>query len=219
MCYTNNKNSAADMFWLAGRGIMASDKYYMKGDESFGLISSLGYYMIIHLPSVREFYRFVVDDLEHAGNSDVLDVGTGPADVPKALAQSGVFRHIYAVDPSEGMLRIARRRTKGLGINFSKGSSRHLGLKRKFGLITTAMSFHAWPDKAQSLRYLSRFLGKGGKIMIYEMERKRLSGTRRLVLATHAVSENEVREAAKGAGLRVSGIKRQKSFIRVTIVK
>ncbi len=198
---------------------MASDKYCIKGDESFGLLSSLGYYMIIHLPSVRKFYCFVIDDLKHAGHSDILDIGTGPADVPKMLAEEGVFNRIYAVDPSNSMLSIAKRRTKGMGISFSRGSSRHLGLKRKFGLITTAMSFHAWPDKAPSLRYLSRFLRKGGKIMIYEMEKKMLSGPRRLILATHAISEREVREAAKDAGLRVNGIRREKGFIRATIVK
>ena len=198
---------------------MASGKYYMDGDESFGLISSLGYYIVIHLPSVREFYRFVADDLRHAGHSEILDIGTGPADIPKMLAEEGAFKSIYAVDPSKSMLSIARRRTKGLGISFSIGSSRHLGLNRKFGLIATAMSFHAWPDKAPSLRYLSRFLRRGGKIMIYEMEKKRLSGPCRLMLSTHAISEMEIREAAKSAGLRVSGIRRKKGFIRATIVK
>jgi ubiquinone/menaquinone biosynthesis C-methylase UbiE len=189
--------------------------YYLEGEERFGALTSVGYWICIKLFGMRKFYCFIVDDLKKGKHCGVLDVGTGPGYVPLMLSQAG-FGRIYAIDPSYEMIKIAKRRSKGLNITYGIGSSRHIPFKGKFGVIITTLSFHHWAKKAQSLRYLSRFLEKGAEIRIYEFEKGSAKGLGRYFLSTHAVTKQELLDAARQSGLKVKGIIRRKGFIRAT---
>jgi SAM-dependent methyltransferase len=62
------------------------------------------------------------------------DIGCGTGLFARYLAASGV--PVYAVDRSEAMLRMARRRTRGLPVTLLRQDIRQLRLPRPVGLIT-----------------------------------------------------------------------------------
>lgn len=191
----------------------------MDGEERFGPVSSVGYWLSAKLPPVSGFHRFVVEDVRKRGFRSMLDVGTGPGNVPMAIARSVSNGRIYAVDPSEGMVRLSRMRPGAKGIEFRLGSSRHLPFKMKFDLIITALSFHHWAKKAYSLRYLSRFLAKGGEMRIYEFDKDRLYPIVKQIFESHSMSKDELYAVASESGLRVKNILQARGFIRATLVR
>jgi SAM-dependent methyltransferase len=193
--------------------------YCLKGEEKFGFFSSFAYWLGVKLPDVKRFYGFVVDDIEKSGFRYLLDIGTGPADIPIMLARSGKFPVICAIDPSLDMLRIARSRSKGLDIRFGHGSSRYIPFNKKFDLIISSLSFHHWSGKESSLIYLSRFLKNGGEIRIYEFEKKERKGLRRYLLSPHSVSRNDMLDAADKSKLNVRCIVRRDGFIMTSFYK
>ncbi len=194
---------------------------YRKGEERFGPFMSLAYWLGAKSPDMRKLYRFVLHDLSRAGFGSILDVGTGTGDVPIALARLPHWDNagIFAIDPSPDMLRIARMRSRGLGITFAAGSSRRIPFDKGFDVIMASLSFHHWADREGALKYLSGFLNSGGEIRIYEVDRERLSGLRRMVAAQHSLAEGELRALAAPSGLRVKGVLRSGGFIRVTFAR
>ena len=51
--------------------------YYLKHEERFGFITSRLYLIGERIPSMRNFYEFVFDDLKEAEGKTMLDVGCG----------------------------------------------------------------------------------------------------------------------------------------------
>lgn len=171
------------------------------------------------MPDIRRFYSFVIKDIGAYKTDSMLDVGTGPGDVPIALAKLGGISRICAVDPSYDMVRIARMRSKGLGIEVAQGSSRHVPFKGRFGIIISTLSFHHWAEKRNALRYLSTYLSQNGEIRIYEFDRNSIKGARRRIASDHSVTEVELKEAAKASGLRLKGVLMKDGFIRASLTR
>ena len=195
------------------------ESYYLEGEEKFGLLYSFGYFLLAKLPQMKSFYSFVVKDLLDSGSKELIDIGTGPGDIPIMLAKSEKFRVLCAVDPSRDMIRIARRRAAGLNVIFAQGSSRKIGFNRKFSLVSTALSFHHWARKEDSLIYLSSLLKKDGEIRIYEYERKVLPGILKWFTSSHSVTEKELYEVALKSSLKIKNIKKEGGFIRAIITR
>jgi ubiquinone/menaquinone biosynthesis C-methylase UbiE len=112
------------------------------------------------------------------GRSRVLDVGTGAADLPTAVAAwaraEGRPVHITAVDPHHATLDVARRRTghipdirlaraDGLQLPFATGSF-HLGL---LSMTLHHMTASALVDILAELGRAAR----GGHVLVCELER------------------------------------------------
>ncbi|MHB1830103.1 MAG: class I SAM-dependent methyltransferase [Candidatus Micrarchaeaceae archaeon] len=168
---------------------------------------------------MKRAYHFVSEDISKAHFKELLDIGAGTGEVPIMLAKSGKFDVIYGVDPSAHMLRIARSNSKELKcVRFKRGSSRHLGVDRKFDLIFSTISFHHWVGKPQALRYLSGFLKRNGEIRIYEFERNG-SFVARYLMPSHSATKEELAEFGNGAGLKVKRIVRKDGFIMVAFTK
>ncbi len=193
--------------------------YYLEGEERFGPVTSRLYHMAAVLPLMKRFYGFVLDDMSESGAKEVLDVGTGPGDIPLGLAERCKSMHICAVDPSRSMVKIAsgRGRRSGSRVEFRMGSSRHVPFGRKFDVILLSITYHHWEDKEASLRYLKRFLKKGGEIRIYEHDAARLHGILWKLPAVHSIRVEQVKGEAESAGLEVSGIRRRGSLVRLTL--
>jgi len=174
----------------------------MEGEERFGPVTSWLYANLCNLFHGPLMYDFVVNDIMKSRAHSILDVGTGPGEVPVELAsRSGKFK-IYAIDPSKYMLRMARKRAYGMGIRFAQGYSQHVPFDTKFDMIISSISFHHWAHKKESLRYLSGFLSKKGEIRIYEFKKVR----HLIVQEHHSMTRDELADAAKGTGLRLKGI-------------
>jgi ubiquinone/menaquinone biosynthesis C-methylase UbiE len=190
--------------------------YYLEGEERFGPVLSFLYLVAVKFVHINGIYDFVVNDIMEAGVRTVLDVGTGPGDVPIRLAKEGGV-NAFGIDPSKDMIGIAVWRSRKMDrVRFATGSSRHVPFKMKFDIICTSISYHHWERKAESLDYLSGFLGKGGEIRIYEFNSRKLRGVARGAKA-HALRMDELRKTAGKTRLRISGVREKGQFIRVSL--
>ncbi|EET89735.1 MAG: class I SAM-dependent methyltransferase [Candidatus Micrarchaeales archaeon] len=196
--------------------------YYLKGEEKFGPITSRIYSLFAsRIHDILKFYEFVVSDISSSKAKALLDIGTGPGEIPIRLARMNRFE-VYAVDPSPAMLSIARGNSTGLKrVHFALGSSRSIPFKIKFDMIISSLSMHHWKEKEESLRYLSKFLSKNGEIRIYEFEREApksgpIGAIKGTVVGHHSLSLKEFKHIAYGSGLKVRSVHRANGFIRVT---
>ncbi len=184
--------------------------HYLEGEERFGPFMSFIYSIASALPLPRIIYTVAKDDIISAHPDSVIDIGCGPGDLLKMISdRKGI--ELFGVDPSEWMIKAAMKRVSGRDIKLAIGSSRSIPFRRKFTIITSTLSFHHWEKRTESLRYLSRFLQKDGTIRIYEMEKRGFAALG--PLSKHAMTEAELRESAKKAGMRVKRIKRQAGVI------
>jgi ubiquinone/menaquinone biosynthesis C-methylase UbiE len=188
---------------------------YIEHEERFGAVLAPLYSAFSNVKPMRKFYSFVIDDLRKSRFRSMLDVGTGPGMIPIALSKLKNAR-MYAVDPSESMIAIAKRKAgSSEKINFALGSSRHIPFKTKFDMIISTLSFHHWERKRESLQYLKKFLTEGGQIRIYELQRKRKPMLP--WLGSHTLDANEAILVANSSGLRVTRIKKRDGFICLTM--
>lgn len=179
----------------------------MEGEEDFGPVKAWLYSNLASSYS-DELYKFAARGILQTKAVLILDVGTGPGTLPIFLAKSAAGKRrlsLYAVDPSVHMLGIARKRSKGLNINFERGYSLNVPFKKKFDMIVSSLSFHHWAHRKESLRYLSRLLVRKGEIRIYEYK-KQEHRILRFIKEKHSMSAEELRSAADGTGLRVKRI-------------
>jgi len=199
--------------------VMYLSDYYLDGEERFGPVSSFLYSIGTRLCRMRGLYAFVISDLKGAVWDELLDVGTGPGELPLVISKSFESKRIYAVDPSEPMLRIARRRCDGTNVSIVLGSSRKVPFRRKFDIIISSLSFHHWEEREKSLKYLAGLLKRGGQIRIYEFERRELTGIMRIFVSTHAVTRKEMIDVAKSSGLKMRGIVQRNGYIMAAMSK
>jgi SAM-dependent methyltransferase len=90
--------------------------------------------------------------------ADVVDVGAGTGISSRALAGRGA--HVVAVEPSEGMLEVLRRRTSA--IHAVRGRAEALPLRDSCAdLVAYAQSFH-WTQPARAVPEAARVLRPGG---------------------------------------------------------
>jgi ubiquinone/menaquinone biosynthesis C-methylase UbiE len=191
-------------------------EFEMEGEERFGWFTSRIYAFFAKSADGLSMYSFVVDDILSSRKArKIIDIGTGPGNVPSMIAERAGRLEIYAVDPSREMLEIAKRAAGGRRIVFGHGYSQYIPFRTRFDIIFSSVSFHHWAHKRESLIYLSKFLSKGGEIRIYEFKKvKHL-----LFQEEHSMTREEFREAAGGTGLRVKEIIERKGKLRVTYVK
>jgi SAM-dependent methyltransferase len=175
------------------------------------------------------------------GRSRVLDVGTGSADLPQAIARwarrGGRPIEIMAVDRHAATLDVARRRTQawpevlpvradGLELPFRDGS---------FHLVLLSMTLHHMdgPALVDILAELSR-VARGGRVLVGELERAvpHYLGARLLAATVwrgnpvtrhdgplsvlRAFTPAELRDLAERAGLRVRAVRRH-PFYRLVL--
>jgi ubiquinone/menaquinone biosynthesis C-methylase UbiE len=190
-------------------------QFDMTGEEQFGRFTSFLYSRLSALFSGPSMYSFAVSDIAKSKARKILDVGTGPAAIPIMLASIPKRLRIYAVDPSNYMLKIASKRAQGSGIRFGVGYSLYIPFHTKFDMIISSISFHHWAHKKKSLIYLSGFLKKGGEIRIYEFKKIR----HLIIQEQHSMTRVQLREAAEGTGLKVKGIIEMEGKLRASYTK
>lgn len=189
----------------------------LSGEERFGPVLSR-LYNLFSRGGALGIYDFACNDiLAKEGFFSLLDVGTGPGILPKMISLRTDRIRIWAVDPSESMLRIAIGNNKGRDTMFAIGYSQRLPFKRRFDMIISSMSFHHWAHKKESLIYLSRFLNPGGEIRIYEL--KKSNRFFEYFVDKHRMSVDELKHAADGTGLIVKGLVEKDGFVRGIYVK
>ncbi len=109
----------------------------------------------------------------------VLDVGTGGADIPRALADwaraAGRPAGIVGLDRERDMLELARQQSRGCPeISFVRGDVRELPFKpRSFDYVTSSLFFHHLTDDGvvEALRAFDRIARRG--IVVNDLLRRR----------------------------------------------
>ena len=190
--------------------------YYLKDEERFGPFLSFLYRFAGKFPICKMVYNFVEDDVRKSGARVILDIGTGPGDIPIRLAEDGELK-IFATDPSRDMIAIARKKAMGIkNLKFALGSSRCVPFRTKFDLIYSSLSYHHWKRKEESLNYLSKFLVNGGEIRIYEYNMRKLHGFMGMG-RSHALDIREFRKTVKRTGLKIISVHESGRFVRMSL--
>lgn len=121
----------------------------------------------------------------------VLDLGTGPGDIPFLLAQRSSIPSILGVDAAETMLALARPKAKGLGLDarvtFARADVKALPFADgTFDGVFSNTILHHIPEPVVFVREAARVLQKGGVLLIRDLYRpSNLDECKRLV-ALHA---------------------------------
>ncbi len=115
----------------------------------------------------------IVADAEASGlpaGARVLDVGTGPGTIPRALAEARPDWQIDGLDLEPRMIEYARSRDPGGRVTFAVGDVAALPYPDAgFDLIVSSLSQHHWSDVPGGIRDLRRILRPGGRLWIYDL--------------------------------------------------
>ena len=124
----------------------------------------------------RLWRRRVVKVVRRAKPRRILDVATGTGDLAIAMARRIDGVHVLAVDLSEGMLDVARRKVEDRGLDgrivLDRAVAGHLGVATaSVAVAAVAFGVRNFGDLAAGLRELARTLKPGGKVVILEFSR------------------------------------------------
>lgn len=134
------------------------------------------YDLLNHLLSINRdkfWRRRLTDFLGEADNFKLLDLATGTGDQLLAMFETGKVAHGLGVDPSEGMLAIARQKIINLNLEdmleVQTGRGENIPAKNEsFDVVTISFGIRNVVDLDQSLVEIFRVLKPGGRVLILE---------------------------------------------------
>jgi ubiquinone/menaquinone biosynthesis C-methylase UbiE len=98
----------------------------------------------------------------------ILDIGCGTGRLLRKLARRWPDASLIGVDPAEGMIAEARRRTPGA--TFYVGQAEDLPLlEASVDLVMSTTSFHHWRDQALGVRQVGCALRPGGSFVLADV--------------------------------------------------
>ncbi len=150
-----------------------SQNFYAEGEEKFGFLTSRGYAVSRIVPTMRKFYKFVLNDIKNFNYETVVDIGSGDGYILSRIARLEKGSKFIGIDPSPHMVYVASKKWKRMGngkIQFIQGSSRNIPDDIRADLIYSSLSFHHWKDREKAIPYIMSHLNEGGVFNIYEVE-------------------------------------------------
>ncbi len=131
---------------------------------------------VLSLGLDRLWRRRAVEAL--AASRRVLDLATGTADLALALARGRADREVVATDPSEEMLRVARRKIDAASLHgrvqAQSGGAEHIAhADRSFDGVSIAFGIRNVPDRERALCEMTRVTRDGGRVVILELTEPR----------------------------------------------
>jgi 2-polyprenyl-3-methyl-5-hydroxy-6-metoxy-1,4-benzoquinol methylase len=133
-----------------------------QNSESFDRLAE-GYDFMVSLESGR--YDFFLNNLP-PGRSRALDIGCGTGGL--ALELSKHFQSVLAIDISEPMLEIARRKRAAPNIDYRNIDANALELFPEFNLIASHTAFHHLNDVSATLEKLKSALKPRGRLIVVD---------------------------------------------------
>lgn len=124
-------------------------------------------------PDVQQQRRSILDNVEIASGSTVLDVGSGPGflcnDIYDLVKPNGV---VYGIDISEPLLDFAKKEFgKKEGIEFKFGSATKIPFEsNKFDVVLTTQVLEYIPDVDVALNEIYRVLKPGGSVVVLDTD-------------------------------------------------
>ncbi len=120
----------------------------------------------------RGWRRRAVRALELGANAHVLDVATGTGDVAIAVARAYPDARVTGIDPSPGMLEVARRKLGELSgrIELVTGDAQALPFPDgAFDGVIIAFGIRNVPDRPRALAEMARVTRAGGRVVVLEL--------------------------------------------------
>lgn len=137
---------------------------------------------------------------------NVVDLGTGPGDIPLQLAQRSSIPSITGVDAAATMLALARPKAQRLGLDrrvrFERADVKHLpyGAGSFDGVFSNTILHHI-PEPTEFLREAARILAPGGVLMIRDLCRPETPAAARRLVELHAAAADAVQQELLYASL------------------
>ncbi|GAC1464186.1 MAG: class I SAM-dependent methyltransferase [Isosphaeraceae bacterium] len=156
--------------------------------------------------------RFVADFLRAHGpcrGGEILDVGTGPGQIPMVLCQTDPLARVLGIDLAESMLTRARAKIETAGLSrrvrLAPGDAKDLDLAdRAFEGVISNTIVHHLPDPVPALREMLRLVAPGGTLMIRDLYRPDDRETLQALVETHATGESPSARALFEASLNAA---------------
>lgn len=140
--------------------------YYALMEKAWHILAP--FYDAIVFP-LKRLRRDVAAQADVGPGSYVLDVATGTGAQAIAFAKAGA--EVVGIDLSDSMLRIARRKARGLRATFRVGDARDLQFEdATFDVSCVSFGLHEMPVSVRedALREMARVTKRGGKIVIVD---------------------------------------------------
>jgi ubiquinone/menaquinone biosynthesis C-methylase UbiE len=118
-----------------------------------------------HAVSLERDHSFFLNNLPRR-HRRVLDVGCGTGLLACELSRH--FESVTAIDSSEPMLAIARRKRSATNIDYQKADANHLVLNQTFDAIVNHTTFHHLQDIPATLAALKGALEPGGRLILVD---------------------------------------------------
>lgn len=116
-------------------------------------------------------------------HSNILDVCTGTGDIAIMLAKKFPNASITALDFSLEMLKIAKRKSKNLNINFiNQNALDMLFLDNSFDLCTISFGLRNLPDITAAIKEIHRILATNGELLIIDLGKPKMNWLYPLIL-------------------------------------
>lgn len=114
--------------------------------------------------------------LEIGDEDDVLDLGCGTGNLTRKIRKMTKGK-VVGIDPSEGMIKEAKEKSKGLDITFEIKSAEEMDYKNCFDVIFCNSSFQWFKDPEKAVENCYRALRKGGRMGMQAPAKKVYSPT------------------------------------------
>ncbi|MBR1810321.1 MAG: class I SAM-dependent methyltransferase [Clostridia bacterium] len=115
----------------------------------------------------EEFYRRIIALGHCTAGQTVLDLGTGTGVLPRSMYQYGA--KFIGTDISENQIAYAKKRSKGLDIDYYVSAAEDLTFPNASFDVITACQCFMYFDKSRLLPKLHSFLKPGGHFLILYM--------------------------------------------------
>lgn len=128
-------------------------------------------------PCIRDIHQEVAEEVcSKISSGRILDVGTGPGYVPFEIAQRAPGLEIVGIDLSSGMVDIANKKAKELGLDnrvrFKLANASSLPFPDEyFDFVISTLSLHHWSDPSAGFKEIFRVLKNNGQACIYDLRK------------------------------------------------
>lgn len=176
------------------------------GPEKFGAIRSF-FYEWLGEPSLEPLHRRIAREIP-IERGRLLDIGCGPGNLDRLIAQERPNLSIVGLDESQAMIRRAARELRLPNVEFRRGAVEDLSFREEFDFALSVLSFHHWEDPIAGLEAVHRALKSGGRLWIYEGDPEasleELRRDQRPLFGWLRIPERFMRKGLRGHGFTVA---------------
>jgi len=180
------------------------------GAEKFGAIRSFFYERLAE-PRLEPLHRRIASEIP-IERGRLLDIGCGPGNLDRLIAQERPNLWIVGLDESQAMIRRAAREIRLPNVEFRTGAVEDLPFREEFDFALSVLSFHHWEDPVAGLEAVHRALKSGGRLWIYEGDPEapleELRRDQRPLFGWLRLPERLVRKGLRGHGFTVEEVDR-----------